>query len=136
MDRARGLGRHVARDPPREGELTAELAQPLLVLRHARIELAVRALEVRVRDQSGPTVPGPRDVDRAQVAGSDRPVQVRVDQVETGRRPEVAEQAGLHVLRSERLAQERVVEQIDLPDREVVRSPPVRVEQPQLLASE
>jgi hypothetical protein len=37
------------------------------------------------------------------------------------------EQARLDVLRPERLAEQRVVEEVDLADREVVRRPPVGV---------
>jgi hypothetical protein len=39
------------------------------------------------------------------------------------------EQPRLHVRGQERLAQQRVVQQIDLTDREVVGRPPPRVEQ-------
>ena len=75
-----------------------------------------------------------RDVERVEVARPDRPVQVRVDEVEPGRRPEVPEQARLDVLADERLAEQRVVEQEDLPDGQVVRRAPVRVDEPKLLA--
>ena len=71
-------------------------------------------------------------VEHVEVARPDRPVEVRVDEVQAGRRAEVPEQARLDVLGLERLAEQRVVEQVDLPDREVVRGPPVRVEQLEL----
>src|SRR3954453_12038864 len=53
-----------------------------------------------------------------------------------GRRPEVAEQARLDVLRLEPLLQERVVEQVDLADGEVVGRAPVSVDQLELLVGE
>ena len=56
VDRARRLRRDVARDPAGEGELAEELAQALLVHAHARVDLAVGALEVRVRDEPRPAV--------------------------------------------------------------------------------
>jgi hypothetical protein len=40
----------------------------------------------------------------------------------------VAEEAGLHVLRPQRLGQQRVVQEVDLSDREVVGRPPPGVE--------
>ena len=46
------------------------------------------------------------------------------------------EQPGLDVLTLERLLQERVVEQVDLPNREVVRGPPVGVELAELVRRE
>ena len=136
VDRARCLGRDVARDPAGEGELTEELVQPLLVHAHARIDLAVGALEVRVRDERRPTVARPGHVEHLEVARPDRPVEVRVDEVQSRGRPEMPEQARLDVLGRERLAEQRVVEQEHLSNREVVRRTPVRVEKPKLLARE
>jgi hypothetical protein len=123
----------MAGDPAREGELAEERAQPGLVLADRRVQLGVRALEVRVGDDPRPAVTGAGDVDRVEVAGTDRPVHVRPDQVEPGCRPEVAEQARLDLLGGEWLAQERVVEQVDLPDRQVVGRAPVGVEQLELV---
>ena len=57
---------------------------------------------------------------------------MRVQKVESGCRAEVTEEPRLDVLRRERLAQERIVEQVDLADGEVVGRAPVRVEQAQL----
>ncbi len=133
VDRARHLRSDVARDAARERRTGGRAAsRPGLVTADVRVELAVGAFEVGVRDQRRPAVAGPGDVDRAQVAGADLPVQVRVQQVEARHRAEVAEQARLDVLRLQRLAQERVVEQVDLRDGEVVGRPPVGVDQAQL----
>ena len=136
VDRARRLRRDVARDPAGERELAEEPAHAVLVLRDLGVDLGVRALEVGVRDEAGAAVAGAGDVDRAQVALADRAVQVDVEQVEAGRRAPVAEQPRLHVLRLQRLAQERVVEEVDLPDGEVVRGAPVGVDAAQLVGLE
>ena len=72
-------------------------------------------------------------IDRVEVARLDDAVQVRVDEVQPGRRAPVAEQPRLDVLEPQRLAQQRVVEQVDLADRQVVRRPPVGVDQVELL---
>ena len=85
-----------------------------------RVQLAVRPLEVGVRDVCRAAVTRPGDEDRVEVARPDRAVQVRVDEVQARHGPEVAEQPRLHVLGLQRLAQQRVVEQVDLPDREIV----------------
>ena len=136
VDRAGHLGRDVARDPARERELAEEPPQPVEVPRHVRIELAVRAVEIGVRDERRAAVARAGDVDRAQVARADLPVQVRVEEVEAGHGAEVAEQARLHVLRLQRLPQQRVVEQVDLGDGEVVGGPPVGVDQAELLLAQ
>ena len=73
------------------------------------------------------------DVDRTQVAGANLPVQVRVEQIQARHRAEVAEQAKLDVLGLQRLAQQRVVEQVNLADRQVVGRAPVGVDQTQLV---
>ena len=136
VDRAGHLGRDVARDPARERELAEEPPQPLEVPRHVRIELAVRAVEIGVRDERRAAVARAGDVDRAQVARADLPVQVRVEEVEAGHGAEVAEQARFHVLRLQRLPQQRVVEQVDLGDGEVVGGAPVGVDQAELLLAQ
>ena len=77
---------------------------------------------------AGPPWPGPDHVHRVEVAGRDDPVQVRVDEVQAGGGAPVAEQPRLDVLGPQRLAQQRVVEQVDLADRQVVGGPPVGVD--------
>ena len=59
----------------------------------------------------------------------DHPVEVRVDEVLARRRAPVPEQARLDVRRLQWLGQQRVVEQIDLADRQIVRGAPVGVQQ-------
>ena len=132
VDRAGCLGGDVARDPAGERELAEERLEACLVARDVRIDLGVGALEVGVCDQSRPAVPRPRDVDDVDLALDDRPVQVGVDEVQTRRGAEVAEQARLDVLGPQRLPQERICEQVDLPDGQVVGGPPVGVQQARL----
>ena len=79
---------------------------------------------------------GPGDVHRAEVALDDRAVHVRVEQVEAGRGPPVAEQPRLDVLERQRLAQQRVVAQIDLADGEVVRRAPPGIEAAEVVTRE
>jgi hypothetical protein len=136
VDRAGHLRRRVAQDPAREGELAEELPQPVLAGADLGVALRPRPLEVRVGDDGGAAVAGAGDVERLEVARADRAVQVRPDQVQPGDGAEVAEQPRLHVVGPERLAQQRVREQVDLPHGEVVGGAPPRVEQPQLLAGE
>src|SRR5262249_48353153 len=78
-------------------------------------------------------VAGPADEDGVEVALADRAVEVGVEEVQAGCRPPVPEQARLHVLRPQRLAQERIVGQVDLPDREGVGGAPVRGQHTQLV---
>jgi hypothetical protein len=68
-------------------------------------------------------------VQRVEVTLLDDLVHVRVKQVQPRRRPPVPEQPRFDVFGLQRLSQQRVVQQIDLPDRQVIRRSPVRVEQ-------
>ena len=136
VDRARRLGRDVARDAAGERELAEQLAHALLVARDVGIDLGVAALQPRRGDEPGAAVAGPGDVHRVEVALDDRAVHVRVEEVEAGGGAPVAEQPRLDVLERQRLAQQRVVEQVDLADREVVGGAPPRVDALQLVARE
>ncbi|GAB2980210.1 hypothetical protein GCM10027184_33570 [Saccharothrix stipae] len=109
-----GLRRDVARDAAGEGELAEQRAQAVQVLADGRVDLAVGALQVGVRDEPGSAVAGTGDEEGVQVALPDRPVHVGVDQVEARGGAPVAEQARLDVLGSQRLAQQRVVQLVEV----------------------
>ncbi len=67
-----------------KGKLFEQLLQALFVLRDVRIELAVGALEVRVRDESGAAVAGTGEVDDIQIVVLDQAIEMDVDEVQTG----------------------------------------------------
>ncbi len=133
VDRSRRLGRDVARDPARERELAEQPPHSVLVPGDAGVDLAVRALEIGIGHDRGAAVPGPGDVDRVQVPVPDHPVHVGVDEVQARCRPPVAQQPGLHVPGSQGFAKQRVVQQVDLTDGEVVGGAPVGVDPAQLV---
>ena len=72
---------------------------------------------------------GPGDVDDVGVAVTDDAVQMGVDQVQARRGAPVTEQPRLDVFGGQRLAQQRVVQQVDLADRQVIGGAPVGVDQ-------
>jgi hypothetical protein len=128
VDRARGLRGHVAGDPAGKGELPEQAPHAVGVLPDTGIDLAVGALEPGRRHEAGAAVTGADDVHHVRVAGHDRAIEVRVDEVEPGRRSPVAQQSGLDVLREKPLAQQRVGHQVDLAHGEVVRRAPPGVD--------
>ena len=75
---------------------------------------------------------GAGDVENAQVALANGAIEVGVDEVEPGSGAEVAEESRLDVLGHKRFPEERVVQQVHLPDREVVGGAPVRVDELEL----
>ena len=134
VHRARRLGRVVAWNAAGEGELGEESLQARFILGDLGIDLAVRAFEVRIGDEPGASVTRPGDIDHAQIARLDHTVEVRVDEIQPRRRAEVAEEPPLDVSGGEPFLQERIVVEVDLADREIIRGAPVGVDLRQFLA--
>src|SRR5471030_2813056 len=103
MDRARRLGRDMARDAAREAELPEQPLHPDAISRNVRIELAVGALEPGVGDESRPAMTGPRDIDHLEIARLYGPTEMDIDEIQPGRRSPVAKKARLDVLEFKRL---------------------------------
>ena len=133
VDRARRLRRSVTRNAAGEAELLEETSHALRVLCHRMVVVRVRAFEVGVGDDRRPPVSGTRHEDHVEVARHDRAIEVRVHEVEPGRRAPVAQQPRLDVLDAQRLAQQWIVEQVDLADGKVVGRTPVGVDACELL---
>src|SRR5579863_5191792 len=103
MDRARGLGRHMAGDTARKRKLRKQPSHALRILRNVRVELGVRALQVRVGHKAWPAVAWTGDVDHVQVALLDDPVAMDVDEVQSRSGAPMPEQARLDVFELQRL---------------------------------
>ena len=128
MDAARRLRRNVARNAARKTELLEQPSHPLFVLADVWIDLAVGAFEIGVGDQRRAAVARADDVDHVQVILLDDPIEMHAEHVEARRRAPMAEQPRLDVLALERLFQQRIVEQINLADRQVVQGPPIGIQ--------
>jgi len=75
---------------------------------------------------------GTGDVDHVQVMPLDDPVEMDVDEVRARRRPPMAKKPWFYVSESQRLSEQRIVVQVDLAHRQIVRSPPVGIHLPEL----
>src|ERR1700721_4675285 len=106
----------MARNSAGERKLREEPLHALHILRDAWINFAVCAFEIGVGDQPRSAVSGTGDVDHIEIVFLDQPIEVRVDEVEAGRRTPMPEKARLDVLLLEGLTEHRIVEQIDLTD--------------------
>src|SRR5215475_5882714 len=71
---------------------------------------------------------GSADVDDVEIGSPDRAVEVGIDEVEPRRGSPVPEQAGLDVFGLERLFEQRIGEQIDLPNGEIIGGTPITIE--------
>ena len=136
MNRPRRLRRNVTGNPSGEGELLEQLFQPGLILADVGIDLAVRAFEVDVAHHRRGAVSGTGDVDHVEVMLFDDPVQMRVDEVLSGRRAPVPQQQLFHVLQLQRLPKQRIFAEIDLADGQVIRGPPVGIDLAELFRVE
>jgi len=115
------------------GELTEEALESVEVALDVGVDLGVGAFEIGVGDDAGRPVAGANDEHGVGVLVADDAVEVEVNEVESGGGAEVAEQAWLDVIAGERLAEQRIVAQVDLTDGEIVGSAPVGVHEVKLL---
>ena len=128
VDRPRRLGRDVARNAARRRELTEEAPHARGVRRDVRIDLGIRPFQVDVRDNRGATVSRSGQVDDVGISVLDQAVQVHIDKTEARRGSPVSQQPGLDVFRPQRLAQQCILLQIDLANRQVIGRTPVAVQ--------
>src|SRR5208282_4394337 len=126
----------MAADVAREGELLEELLHPLGILALVGIDLGVRSLKVAGGQDTRSAMTGAGHEDDVQVVALDHAVQVRPDERKRRARAPVAEQPMLDVLHAERLAQQRIVSQVDHADGQVVASTPPRMHAVELLRIE
>jgi hypothetical protein len=92
------------------------------------MKLGVGALEPGVGDRGGATMAGTDDVHGVEIALSYHPAHVRIDEIQPRRRPPVAQKPRLDLLPAQAVAQQGIVEQIDLSDGEIVGRSPIGVD--------
>ena len=100
VDRAGTFRRRVAGDAAGKRELQEQLLQAGFILADVRIDLAVTAFEIGVGDHRGAAVAWAGNEDHVEVVFDDDPIEMRVDEVLTGRGAPVSEQHALHVRRA------------------------------------
>src|SRR5690348_3489169 len=129
VDRARSLRRRVAWNAAGKRELPKQLAQPIRVPADVGIDLGVCPFEIGIGDHARPAMPRPADIDHVEVACLDRPVEMGIDEIQSRCRAPMAKEAGLDVLGTQRLAEQGIVEKIDLANGQIVGCPPIAIEQ-------
>ena len=128
VDRPWSLRSAVASDAAGEGELLEELLQASSILTLIRVDLRVDAFEVAVREGRRSTVAGSGDIDEVEIVFPDEPVEVDPDKGLPGIRAPVSKKAMLDVLCLEGLFEQRVFQQVEHADAEVVAGPPVGID--------
>src|SRR5882757_6516518 len=133
MNRAGNVRAGMARDAAWSRELAEQPPHPGNVLRDLRIKFRVGAFEVNLGNDRRPAVPRSRDIDDTGIVTFDEPVQMGIDKILPGRRSPMAKQSRLDVLRAQRFAEQRIVLQIDLSNRQVVGRAPIGVEEAEVV---
>src|SRR5208283_722821 len=129
MDRPRCLGRAVAADSAGEGEKLEEVPQTLKVLIAVGIDLRVGAFEIGIRQHRRGAVSRTGDVQHVEVVFLDELVEMDPHQALAGIGAPMTKEPLLQLSWPEGLAQERIVLEIKLPDREIIAGAPVSVDQ-------
>ena len=133
MDRSRCRRGDVAGDATWKGELGEQLLHTGFVLCDTRVDVAPAAFEVGVGDQGRSAVPRTGDVEHVKIELLDDPVQVYIDEVLARRRTPMPDHKGFDVGKLEWLAQQRIVVEVDLPNRQVIGGAPVGIHSPQFV---
>lgn len=97
-----------------EAELFKQKFQPIMVTRSVRIDLGVGAFEICMCDKSRTAMSRTDDIDHVEILTFDNAIQVDVDEIEAWCCPPMTNESRLHVLASQRFAQQRVIEEVDL----------------------
>ena len=127
VDGTRRLRRDVAGDAAGERELLEQPLHALGILADIGIRLGVSSFQVRVSHQTRSAMTRPGYINNVEIEFLDQPVEMNVDEIQAGRGAPMAQQPRLNVLQRKRLAQQRVIVEINLADGEIIRGAPIRV---------
>ena len=131
MDRAGRFRRDVAGNSVGPGKLAKQPLQSVPAAFDRRIVLGVRAFQIAVRHDARTAVARTDDVDHVQIVVLDQPVEVDVEEIQPRRRAPMAEQPRLDMFELEGRFEQRIVLQIDLADRKIIRRAPIGVHFPE-----
>ena len=133
VDRAGRLRRAMAADPAGEGELLEQAAHAVGILGDLAVDLRVRAFQVDIRDQRRRAVSRTGEEDDVEIVFLDQPVEMDVDQAHAGIGAPVSQQPSFDMLGLERLAQQRIIAQVDHSRRQIQGRVPVTLHPLELL---
>src|SRR5881394_3900527 len=126
----------MAGDATRERELAEQPLHPFFVLCDVRIDLRVGSFHVSIGDDAGTAVARTYNVNHVEIPLLDRSIQMGIDEIQPRSGSPMTEQTGFNMFLLQRLFQQGIVIQVDLPHRKVVCRPPVGVDLVQLVATE
>src|SRR3989442_15964586 len=132
MDRSWRLGGNMAGNTPGKRKLFEQPLHTLFILLNGGVDLGGRRIIKKKRQHARPAMPRTADVNDVEVIHSDDAIKVHVDEVHPWSRTPVSQQTRLDVLEFQRLTQQRIGVEVNLSDREIIRSAPVSIHLAQL----
>ena len=127
MNGAGRFRRDMAGNSVRPGELAKQPMQSVPAALDRRIAFGIGPFQIGLRHDARAAMARTDDVHHVQIVLFDQPVEVDIEKVQSRRRAPMSQQARLDVLELERGFEQRIVLQIDLPDREIIGRPPIGV---------
>ena len=115
----------MAGNPSGSGKRAEQKPHAVDVLRDLGMHIGVCSFEVRAGVQRRAAMAGAGNVNHIRVGLADQPVQMHVNKILPGGSAPVPQQPRLDVFFRERLAQQRIIQQIDLADAEIIRGAPI-----------
>src|ERR1700679_1188325 len=94
---ARRLGRGMAWNAVRPGELAEQPLNAVGAALYVRVALGIGAFEIGICHEPRPTMPGSRDQNHIEVLPSNDAIEMDIDEIETGRRTPMTEKPRLDV---------------------------------------
>src|SRR6266571_5966189 len=132
MDRSWRLGGNMAGNTSGKRKLFEQPLHTFFILLNGGVDLGVSPLQIGVRHHARPAMPWTADVNDVEVIHFDDAIKVHVDEVQPWSRAPVSQQTRLDVLEFQRLTQQRIGVEVNLSDREIIRSAPVSIHLAQL----
>ena len=117
----------MAGDAAGKRELFEQFSESSLVLRDLGVDFAVCPFQIRVAHDRGSTMSGAGDVDHVQIEVLNHTIQMHIDKVLSRSGPPMAEQVRLDMRSLQWLVEQWVVVQINLANRQIVRSSPIGI---------
>jgi len=133
VDRTGGFRGHVRSDLTGKGKLLEEFLHPLCVFALVGINFGIGPFEIGRAQYARGAVAGPGHENHVEIVLDDHPVQMDPCEGQRRARTPMAEQPVLHMLCLQGLLEERIVLEVDHPDRKIIASPPIRIHQFQFL---
>jgi len=106
----------MARNAITPGKLAEQTIKPVAVSLDRRIALGIGPFEIGLGREGRTAVTWTGHKDHVQVIVFDQPVQVNIEEVQSGRGAPMAEQSRLDIFKRQRGLQQRVVSKVDLSD--------------------